>query len=123
DAGAADLAERARVVRVVPELGREVEGDRQAGLATLEQVAVARIRLLRRREPGVLADRPRTPSVHVGIRSAREGELAGRLELAGRVLGRVDRLHVDPGLRAALVGRGHARIVRRTPASPAQGIR
>ena len=33
--------------------------------------------------------------------------LAGRLEPGRRVRGRVDRLHLDPGLRLATVGRGH----------------
>ena len=46
DAGAADLAERARVVGVVAELGRQVERDREPGLAALEEIAVARVRLL-----------------------------------------------------------------------------
>ena len=34
-----DLAQRARVVRVVAHQRREVEGGREAGLAVLEQVA------------------------------------------------------------------------------------
>ena len=75
-AGAADLAERPRIVRVVAELGRQVERDRQAGLAAFEQVAVARVRLLGRGKPRVLADRPRPPAVHVGVRAARVRILA-----------------------------------------------
>ena len=53
----------------------------RARLAALEQVAVALVRLLGRREAGVLADRPRPAAVHVRVRAARERELAGRLEL------------------------------------------
>ena len=69
DAGAPDLAERARIVGVVAELRRQVERDREARLPALEQVAEARVRLLRRREAGVLADRPRPAAVHVGVRA------------------------------------------------------
>ena len=79
DAGAADLAERARVVGVVAELRRQVERDREARLPAVEQVAVARVRLLRGREARVLADRPRPAAIHVGVRAARERQLAGRL--------------------------------------------
>src|SRR5437762_3376430 len=49
DAGAADLAVGARVVGVVAELRRQVERDGEAGLPVVEQVPVARVRLLRRR--------------------------------------------------------------------------
>ena len=99
----------ARIVGVVAELRRQVERDREPRLPALEQVAVALVRLLGRREAGVLADRPRPAAIHVGIRAARVRELAGQLELARRVGGRVDGLHLDPGLRLALVGRRHAR--------------
>ena len=109
DARAPDLAERARVVRVVAELRRQVERDREPGLAALEQVAEARVRLLRRREAGVLADRPRPAAVHVAVRPARERKLARKLELVRRVVGRVDRLHLDAGLGLAAIGRGHGR--------------
>ncbi len=121
DAGAPDLAFRAWIVRVVPELRREVERDAQACLAALEQVAKALVRLLRRREPGVLADRPRPASVHVRVRAARERELTRTLELSLDVVGRIDRLHLDPGVGLARVGRRHASIVeterRRVPRS------
>src|SRR5205823_869345 len=65
DAGPAHLALRARIVGVVPELRRQVERDRQPVLPALEQVSVARVRLLGGGESGVLADRPRPPPVHV----------------------------------------------------------
>ena len=96
DARPADLAERARVVRVVAELRRQVEGDREPGLAALEQVAVALVRLLRRGEAGVLPDRPRPAAVHVGVRPARVRELARQLERGRRVARRVDGLDLDP---------------------------
>ena len=48
--GPADLALGARVVGVEPELRRQVERDREPRLALLEQVAVARVRLLGRGE-------------------------------------------------------------------------
>src|SRR5439155_22407547 len=81
DAGPPHLALRARVVRVVAELGRKVEGDGEAGLPALEQVAETRIRLLSRGEARVLADRPRPPAVQVLVGATRERELAGKLEL------------------------------------------
>ena len=86
DAGAADLAERARVVGVVAELRRQVERDRQPRLPVVEEVAVAGVRLLGRREARVLADRPRPAAVHVAVRAAGERRLARQLELAGRVV-------------------------------------
>ena len=78
DAGAADLACGVRIVGVVPELGRQVERDRQPRLAAGEQVAIALVRLLGRGEPGVLADRPGPAPVHVRVRAARERKLTGR---------------------------------------------
>src|SRR5207253_7752476 len=88
DAGAADLAERARVVGVVAELRRQVEGDREAGLAALEEVAVPRVRLFGRRKAGVLPDRPRPASVHVGVRPPGEGILTGQLRSEERRVGK-----------------------------------
>ena len=75
-----DLALGERVVRVVAELCRQVERDREACLPSLEQVAEARVRLLGRAVPRVLADRPRPPAVHRRVRAARERVLAGELE-------------------------------------------
>ena len=109
DAGPPDLARGARVVGVVAELRRQVERDREPGLAALEQVAEARVRLLGRGEARVLADRPRPPAVHVRVGAARERELARELELQVRnVLVRVDRLDLDPGVGlAAILGVRH----------------
>ena len=98
DAGAADLALGPRVVRVEPELGRQVEGDREPGLPPLEQVAVARVRLLGRGEPGVLADRPRPSAVHVAVDPARVRRHSRRLGRRRSVLGAVDRLDLDARL-------------------------
>ncbi len=107
NSGAPDLAQRARVVRVVAELRRQVERDREPRLPAREQVPVALVRLLGRGEAGVLPDRPRAAAVHVPIRTAGERELAGRLERRRSIVGRVDRLHLDAGLGLAAVGRGH----------------
>ena len=82
DARAADLALCERVVGVVAELRREVERDREAGLPALEQVAEARVRLLRRAVARVLADRPRTAAVHRLVGPRVNGNSPGRLELA-----------------------------------------
>ena len=109
DAGAPHLADGGRVVGVEPELRRQVERDREARLAALEQVAEARVRLLRRGEARVLPDRPRAAAVHVRVGPARERELARRLELAPLgVLRPVDRLDLDPRVGLApILGRRH----------------
>ena len=60
------------MVRVVAHLGRQVEGDREAGLPLLEEVAEALVGLGRRAEAGVLAHRPEPPAVHRGLDAARE---------------------------------------------------
>ena len=71
-----------RRVRVVAHLGRQVEGDRQPGLALLEEVAEAPVRLLGRREAGVLAHRPEAAAVHRRLDAAGERVLAGPAEVA-----------------------------------------
>ena len=48
DPGPADLAVAERVVGVAAELGRQVEGHREAGRAVLDQVAVALVGVLGR---------------------------------------------------------------------------
>ena len=91
-----DLAQAQRVVGVAPELRRQVERHREAGRALLEQVAVADVRLLRRRVARVLAHRPAPRAVHLGMDAARERVLARLAEPlleveVGDVLGLVDR--------------------------------
>jgi hypothetical protein len=71
-----------RRVGVVAHLGRQVEGDRQAGLALLEEVAEAPVRLLGRREPGVLAHRPQAAAIHGRLDAARERVLPRAAEIA-----------------------------------------
>ena len=71
-----------RRVRVVAHLGRQVEGDRQPGLALLEQVAEALVGLLGGREAGVLAHRPEPAAVHRRLDAAGERVLAGAPEVA-----------------------------------------
>ena len=82
DALAPDLAERLRVVGVVAHQGRHVEGRREPGLAVLEQVAEARVRLLGRAEAGELPHRPEPPAVHRGVDAARVREGARVAEVA-----------------------------------------
>ena len=67
DAGLADLALGARVIRVQAHLGRQVERDRQPGLALVQQVAEPPVRLRGRAHARVLAHRPQAPAVHVGV--------------------------------------------------------
>ena len=116
DTGAADLAERVRVVGVVAELGREVERDREPRLAAVEQVAEACVRLLGRGEARVLADRPRPAAVHVRIGAPGVRKLARELELgAADVVSRVDGLDLDARVRLALLRARHGVMVRRRP--------
>ena len=98
---APDLAERAGMVRVVAHQRRHVERRREAGLPVVEEVAEARVRLLRRPEARELAHRPQPAAVHRRIHAAgerirtRPAEVALVVELD--VLGRVERLVLDPG--------------------------
>ena len=82
DADAADLALRVGRIRVVAHLGRQVEGDRQPGLALLEEVAEAPVRLLGGREARVLAHRPEATPVHRRLDAAGERVLARPAEVA-----------------------------------------
>ncbi len=102
DAGAADLAVAERIVGVAAELRGQVEGHREAGRAVLDQVAVALVRVLGAREPGVLAHRPEAVAVHAVVDAAGERERSGLaeplLEPGPDVLGLVERVDLDPGV-------------------------
>ena len=55
----------------------QIEGYGDAVGAPGKGLTVERVRLLRRRETGVLADRPRAAGVHRGVRPSQEGLEAG----------------------------------------------
>ena len=94
-------------VGVVAHLRRQVEGDREAGLALLEQVVVALVRLRGRAEAGVLPHRPEAPAVHRRMDAARERVLAGaRRDPGSRSAGRSDRCSYDGGLERTRVAVG-----------------
>ncbi len=113
DALAADLAERARVVGVVAHQRGHVEGGGEAGLAVLEQVAEALVRLLARAEAGELAHRPQAAAVHRGVDAA--GERVGAGEPDG-VLGAADPRRAGPRpCRARARARRRACARRRRP--------
>ena len=98
DTGHANITFDARMIAVVAAMGGEIEGDREALLAGGNVAPVERIRLFRRREPGVLADGPRLRHVHCRVRPAQIGRNAWvSLDMAetGRVLAGVNRSHVD----------------------------
>ena len=101
DALAADLAQRAGVVRVVAHQGGHVEGGREAGLAVLEQVAEPPVGLLGGAEAGELAHRPGPAAVHRLVDAAGERVAAGITQVAvvvdRRRLGRIQRLQRDAG--------------------------
>ncbi len=90
--GAPDLARAERVVGVAPELGRQVEGHREAGGAVLDQVAVALVGVLGAGEAGVLAHRPEAVAVHALVDPAGERIVAGLAEAL-----------VEPGCDVALL--------------------
>ena len=98
DALAPDLAERARMVGVVAHQRRHVERRREAGLAVVDQVAEALVRLLGGAEAGELPHRPQPAAVHRLVHAARERVLAraGRsrsgVRQVGRRVERLDRL-------------------------------
>ena len=105
-AGHADIAGDARMVGIVAAVGRQIEGDRQALLPAGEVAPVEGVRILRRREAGILADRPRPLDIHGRVGAAHERREArpGREEIeAGAVAFVVARLDGDPfrRLRAA----------------------
>ena len=70
DARHADVAADPHVVAVVAAVGRQIERDRKALLATGEIAAVEGVGLLGGREAGVLADGPRLGRVHRRVRPA-----------------------------------------------------
>ena len=84
DADLADLALRQRMIGVVAHLRRQVEGDREAGRAVFQQVAVALVRLLGGGVARVLAHRPEAAAIHRRLDAARVGILAG---IAQRLVG------------------------------------
>jgi hypothetical protein len=77
----AHFALRDRVVRIVTDLGRQVEGDAQTGLSLPEQVAITLIGFLRRGEARVLAHRPEARAVHRRLDTARIGIFARKAKL------------------------------------------
>ena len=60
-------------------MGSQVEGDRQAGLAGGQVLAVEGVGFLGGRKAGVLADRPGAAGIHRGFRAAHEGRKAGQV--------------------------------------------
>ena len=107
-ARAPHLARRQRMVGVVARLRRQVERHAQARLSVFEQVAIPRVRLLRRREPGVLPHRPHAPPVHIRLDAASVRVLARiservRVLEPRKVLRRVDGADLHPGVRLEAV--------------------
>ena len=97
DAHLAYLALSDGIIGVVANLGRQVEGHGEAGLALLQEVAVAAVGLLGVAEAGILAHGPEPTAVHGGLDSAGKGELTREAKLiqvfpAGKIIGGVGRL-------------------------------
>ncbi len=85
DADPSDFALGQRMVRVVAHLGRQVEGDAEAGDALREQVPIPPVGLRRRPEPRVLPHRPEAAAVHRGLDAAGKRERAGKAQLGVRI--------------------------------------
>ena len=77
DADAADLARGERMIRVVPHLGRQIEGDAEAGHALREEIPVPGVGFRGGAEAGVLAHRPQPAAIHGRLDAAGEGKFAG----------------------------------------------
>src|SRR5256886_2634679 len=84
------------------DLGGQVEGDREPGLALVEQGAVALVGFRRCAEACVLAHSPQAAAIHVFVDAPRVWECARRRFLAAPILRRVNRLQRD----AAVVSEG-----------------
>ena len=83
-ADASDLAGGQRVVRVVPDLRRQIERDAEAADALRQQIPIARVRFLGRCEARVLPHRPQPAAIHGRVDPARERELSGEAKLGFR---------------------------------------
>ncbi len=129
-----DLATGERMVGVVADLGRQVEGHRQAGGALRQQVTVAPVGLFGAGVTRVLAHGPVAPPVHVRVDAAGERLLARVADLApvidarqvGRPVGGGDG-DAGGGLARAAGGArrrrgGGGRRRRRPPAAACRGL-
>ncbi len=81
DADLADFAVGDGVVGIVADLRGEVEGDGEAGLTVLEEIAIALIGIFGAGEAGILAHGPEAGAIHGGLDAAGEGVFAGEAEL------------------------------------------
>ena len=63
------------MIAVIPHQCRQIERNRQPAAAMFQQVLVALVGLLRRREPRELPHREQLPSIPAGVNSARERRL------------------------------------------------
>ncbi len=98
----AHFAEAAGVVGVEAHQGRHVERRRETGLAVVQQVAEALVRLLGGAEAGELAHRPQPAPVHGRIHAPGVGVLARESDVplgigVGEVLPGVEGPHLLPG--------------------------
>ena len=99
DARHADVAGDARMIGIIAAMGGEIEGDREALLPRREIGAIEGVGILGGREARILAHRPGLVDVHRRIGAAQIGRQARpgveKVE-AGKIVGVVERLDVDP---------------------------
>ena len=79
----ADLAFGNRIVGVVANLRRQIEGARETRRARRDQHAVALVGLFSRGEAGVHTHRPEAAAIHRRLHATRVGELARNAEIFG----------------------------------------
>ena len=64
------------MIGIIADLGGQIEGNAQSGLALLQKVTVATVRFLGGGESGILTHRPEPAAVHAGLNATPEGILA-----------------------------------------------
>ena len=89
----ADIADHARMIRVIAAMGGQIEGDGQALLPGGQIAAVEGVALLGGGETGILAHRPGTHHVHGRIGTAQERWNAGQIAQM------LQRLDIVPGVQ------------------------
>jgi len=113
---ATDLAHGKGVVRIEPDLRRQIESHVEPGLPVFDEVLEAFVGVRRVAEARVLAHRVRSPAVHFGVDAARirilarcadHPESAGPLDIRRGV----ERLDLDARFVAHLLALGSGHVV------------
>jgi hypothetical protein len=71
-----------RMIGIVADLGRQVKGHGEAGLAVFQEVTVTPVRILSGPEPRILAHGPEAAPVHGGLDAAGVREFSGYVQVS-----------------------------------------